>query len=181
MRREAFKFWDLVRLILETLRYMKSLIVNETWKTCLIPYSSLCLLMACHLMVQGHMHALLWTNHECCRQHMIAMRKVNLCVLNSFRITCFCIKIRQISYKKINFKMLYAKWWPFCPGLNVFSLLTYFQHAASLTQSEASAKCVMNFQLPSKVNKVRSSMRSLSSLIDSLAPGKFEWNLRYRT
>ena len=47
------------------------------------------------------------------------------------------IKIQQFSYKKINLKMLSAKWQPFCLSLNVMLLL--------LSMKRGSFKCWMHF------------------------------------
>ena len=36
------------------------------------------------------------------------------------------IKIHAFSFKKMHFKMLSGKWWPFCFSLNVLTLLSYW-------------------------------------------------------
>ena len=60
------------------------------------------------------------------------------------------IKIYTFPFKKMPLIMSSAKWWPFCPGLNeLMEALQYFW---------------------SWCNPI---------ILNSLAPGKFEWNIRY--
>ena len=71
-------------------------------------------------LLPGWLQAIIWNNAE-----ILLIRPLGT------NFSEILIKIHTFSFNKINFKMSYAKWWPFCLSLNV--LRYHFENYFSLT------------------------------------------------
>ena len=75
------------------------------------------------------------------------------------------IKIQKFSFKKMHFKMLSAKWQPFCLGRNVLNFLPISPMVCPFTSRRFSFPSVMIYRETSNISRTKSQNLNVSHLV----------------